>query len=664
MLALFVGLAPAQVTVGGAQTGPLTCQANPTVPYTLRQEGMTELVGDILITCTGGSPLPQGSTVPTANITVSLAGNVTSRLISGSGSATLPANTSEALLLVDEPNSDLTGQKGVGPTASFNVCANSALGASVGGCTQIVSNATAGGAFSNPAAGQTATSCTAGVCTAAVNAFQGLVNANQVTFLGIPVNPPVSAGTARIYRITNVRFNVNGSGLGSGSAAAGTTPVTAFISISGLLLGNAQPVVGFVQKGLDPSSGVRRADNTDTQGSQSLAQCNSFSSPQALRVIRFAESFATAFKTRVNPGGGLSGQGNTGFNQNIPGTLVNGSESGLIIPVNGGMTAGLADYGTRLKATFNSIPAGLDVYVSTTNVTNASGSAITSAAPSYAQLVFSEAAPEGQVVPSSVPFGSTTISITKLVPVNGSATATWEVINTNPGAIENAQFDFAVYYQYSFNPTVTPPTPVVATTSVSLSYAPTPAGTGISATDFGKASSASIIPRFADSTTSSNILSVALCKTTLLFPYLVDGVAGLTTGIAISNTSADPYSTRNQSGTCKLNFFGRNPSTQAIVGSSSVCGEDSTGASKCVAAASATATDPAAIKAGTTMATVTAAVQSNFVGYMIAECDFQLAHGYAAISDVGLRQLFSAYLALVVTTGTGNRNAITESLGN
>src|SRR5437773_2256887 len=145
VVALFGELASAQVIIGantGTQAGPLTCAVNVSVPNTLRSEGMTELLGDIVIQCTGGNPLVPGSAIPTANITVSLTTGVTSRLIP---TGTNPTNTSEALLLIDEPNTNLAGAQGVGPTASFTVCSNATLGAAPGGCAQVVSNATAGG---------------------------------------------------------------------------------------------------------------------------------------------------------------------------------------------------------------------------------------------------------------------------------------------------------------------------------------------------------------------------------------------------------------------------------------------------------------------------------------------------------------------------------------
>ena len=42
-------------------------------------------------------------------------------------------------------------------------------------------------------------------------------------------------------------------------------------------------------------------------------------------------------------------------------------------------------------------------------------------------------------------------------------------------------------------------------------------------------------------------------------------------------------------------------------------------------------------------------IAPNFEGYMIAVCNFQLAHGYAFISDLGAQKLAHGYLALILT---------------
>ena len=48
----------------------------------------------------------------------------------------------------------------------------------------------------------------------------------------------------------------------------------------------------------------------------------------------------------------------------------------------------------------------------------------------------------------------------------------------------------------------------------------------------------------------------------------------------------------------------------------------------------------------------------NFQGYMIAICQFQYAHGFAFVSDLGAQRLAMGYLALVIPdpNSTGGRN--------
>src|ERR1035438_9316109 len=118
--ALMVGVASGQVGIsGGSQAGPLACSANAASTPQLRQEGFTELLGDILISCTGGPTYLAGTGVPTANITVYVTSvlSVTSRLFNPTGG--LFGGLSEALLLIDEPGSGLptgaTGSYGPNP---------------------------------------------------------------------------------------------------------------------------------------------------------------------------------------------------------------------------------------------------------------------------------------------------------------------------------------------------------------------------------------------------------------------------------------------------------------------------------------------------------------------------------------------------------------------
>jgi len=136
-LALFAGLASAQVGTGpGTASGQtFTCGVtNGAVTPTLRAEGYTELTGDIVLICSGGSAPASGTNtpIPTANFTVFLNTAVTSRLL-GNGGQT---NASEALLLVDEPGSSVGGYGTTvpqTPCASLSTTGGVTFGAGLGG---------------------------------------------------------------------------------------------------------------------------------------------------------------------------------------------------------------------------------------------------------------------------------------------------------------------------------------------------------------------------------------------------------------------------------------------------------------------------------------------------------------------------------------------------
>ena len=111
-------------------------------------------------------------------------------------------------------------------------------------------------------------------------------------------------------------------------------------------------------------------------------------------------------------------------------------------------------------------------------------------------------------------------------------------------------------------------------------------------------------------------------QTMLLFSF-VTNQAGFDTGITISNTSKDPFGTPEESGTCTLYFYegATNP---------------------------APVTTPS-VAAGTTYATLASVTVPGFQGYMIADCNFRNAHGWAFVSDLGARTLAASVQALVLT---------------
>jgi len=121
----------------------------------------------------------------------------------------------------------------------------------------------------------------------------------------------------------------------------------------------------------------------------------------------------------------------------------------------------------------------------------------------------------------------------------------------------------------------------------------------------------------------------------------VTSVTGFDTGIALSNTSADPFGTTAVGGTCSLNFYGTGAPTPST-------GVNAPGGTQA---------------GGSSTAFLLSSVAPGFTGYLIAQCTYQYGHGFAYIV-YNFGQTSGAtmgYLATVMPNrGTG---AISESLG-
>ena len=665
-LALFAGLASAQ------STNPFQCNAQAAVTPQLRSEGLTELVGDILLTCTGGTALPPGTQIPTANITVYMNGTVTSRLL-GSFST---SNASEALLLIDEPGS---GGSAYGNTLPQTLCSTPGQGAGVNGCTQVVGTL---GANAGVPVANTSNQVGGGNGGPGANVFQGIVSGGSVTFFGIPVQPPVTSGAIRTYRITNIRINANGI-TGGGPIPANAVAALAISGSTSIPISNSTLTVGYISQSL--STAMNKAFSTSGSGSNGVAfnQCSSQpssgSTPVPAGTMRFSELQGSAFKMR-GPVVWSAGSSGTGSAQNIPGQIYS-DESGFVAPyvpsVAGGAgttaTAGLADWGTRLKAVFNNIPSGVSVFVSTTNIVNATNVPATPVlGSSFAALVVSETSPNSGFNPpaqwngsSQTPIAGTTsglplvsqvgtssgVGYAPLTVVNGSASAVWEVVNSIPNTIEN--LDFEVFITYSANTANNLP-PAPSTMTVNMSYAPIPTQGAFSLSSGGQASSSLGIPRFADTSAGKAVLNIAICQTALLYPYVIN-TNGFDTGLAVANTTQDPFGTSAQSGYCSIYWYGSAaPSTNpGFLGNA---GYQTT-----------TPTSSQLVAAGTIQAWGASVVAPGFSGYVIAVCNFQYAHGFAFVSDLGARNLAMGYLADIIGLNVGGGNprgpSPTESYG-
>jgi hypothetical protein len=675
VIAVMAFAASAQVGVAtGSANSVLACNATAAGTPELRPEGYTELAGDIVISCTGGVDLQIGAAIPTTNIVIYMAPAVpiTSRFLSSNGA-------SEALLIVDEAGANITtGVTGnFGPKAPQVLCTNAQQQAAGGSsCNVIVGSAPGVDSLGNAINYEVALPGPGNSQTSAQNVFQGKVGdfgANSVTFYNVPVLPPATSGVTRTFRITNVRVPIPGGSLTGVLQAIVSTSPSAVLPVAGTAI-NIGVVGPAMSAAVVPGSAFQ--------------QCYPSSYARTAQIV-FTEGFATGFKTRVVPGGiynGTTGSaaGNTlyaaeGTNsspaiQNIPGGLYGGfaanSESGLIFPgltgTSGGSTytAGLADFGSRLKAVFTNIPAGLTLYVSTTSATVTTAGFIPggTSVSAFAVLVAtgssdgSADSPFTPVAPTvaagiSTPDGLPAIALS--ANSSGVATAVWEVTNANPSAQD--VLAFSVYISYSATPaSTTNPYGLPITglplnqpvPNVAMSYAPEPGGGSFSTSNATQGQVP--IPRFAIvKVQTGSWVTINLCQTTLLYPF-VTGAAGFDTGIAVANTSMDPFGTVSQTGSCTLYAYGV---TVAAAGNT---------ASEPVIAGCDAISNPLAgtncfpiVPAGQVGTVLASATLTNFQGYVIAVCNFQYAHGYAAVTDLGIRNLWSSYLALELNNAHG-----------
>ncbi len=699
--ASFIGMS------GNAQaqtSNPFVCNTSFS-PLVVRVEGLRELVGDIVITCTGGNsigvpgsdttiaaadggnpvvaaqgvvaaPFINGAaignpTVPAVNISVTVsAGRITNRLFSN--------NLTDALLFIDEPTNPNIYAQNRGNQNPCVAYSPSGFVPTPGVCTGlnyyfengVATGAGIPGGFSASTGANTP-----------LNVFQGqygigggfVPNERTITFVGVPIVQPGTFANAgsRIYRIKNIRIQV-------ANVFQVNNQVLAFISIqnppANLVLNNAQGIIGFVQQGLsfDAISGGPYA--------QCLGFNNSVASGGTLATtgaLRFTEAYGVSFKRR--------GFGSTNLDVNDPvynqyytngrgqsnPTVNYNTESGFYnvsFPSTYNLDqAGIASSGTRLRARFSAVPAGVSVYVSLAPVTgtaaalgtsvalgqgiNAPGSAYAvsgtdangATALTFSPVGFSTStflgagAVQGSDAPGfpnangaayKTPSGMTPIAVRYgqvTIGSDGTGTYVWEVLRADDNAIDRLDFLVAI----RFAPTTTIVTDITAVDAfVSGNYAP------IVAPDPTVLNS-STIPSFVLSPEDrKRIFTIGNCATNLLYPF-VSSVTGFNTGMAIANTSKDPFGTANESGVCLVNFYGD------AAGGAVDPPQQKT--SKAIPAGKVATFNLLFGNADWGITPV-----AGFQGYIIVQCNFRWAHGFAFISDPSNLQTAHGYLALIL----------------
>ena len=625
IVALFLGGA---ISASAQIAPPLTCTTNAGVTPTVRAEGLTELVGDVIITCTGGVSTPGGQIIPQVNIQVFLNTNVTSRLLADP--------LTEALLLIDDPSP--ANQFACVPATGSSSCPN-------------FQGTALGGGAPNPITGP-------GTGTNNKNVFQGrLAAANSIVWLGIPVDPPGTVQAQRTYRITNVRANANQLGV---SSTLIPQQITMFISATpptSLPINNPTQTVAFVQVGL-----IDLAVRSPTDGGtlRSFLQCTNTNkdlstdpaagftqtpSPGGISgLLRWREGFASSFKRRniASPNPYDADVSATPIAQDTPGGIVPASlapnvgagvynaagqfgpffaETGFYNPAlpTPYTNAGLADHGTRLMARFNNVPAGVALYVGVYE----NGATDTT---SRVRLVSTDSNGAGAFSAAN----ATSTAGGGIAPVTlsgGTGVAVYEVMRADPVAVETILVPFVV----AFTANTASNLPGLGTATVNLSFAPLSTVT--------TASASAPVPRFADTSTSRTIFVINACTTNLLFPYVTQR-EGFDTGLVIANTSVETgktwdSNTAPQSGACRICYYG-----------------DTTGGGAAPAAQTSAVVDAGKLLIWTLFAggitDTTIKPTPGFQGYIIAQCAFQYAHGFAFLSDLGANRLAHGYLALIL----------------
>jgi len=402
-----------------------------------------------------------------------------------------------------------------------------------------------------------------------------------------------------------------------------------------------------------------------------------------------SESGFTFPSTAANPGPGSTPpltNPPAGFGN---GVAVTGATNPFFeaFPVPGGtatptgiQAAGIANQGTRLALALANMPTGATawvppvIYLFRTGVNYLNpvlpSLGTVTAASGVMVLTNTDSAGSGSYSPPIGSFGTGTAVSPTVQPLqqvnsnNGAGLVVYEVLFEDPTSIEYA--DVPVVVSYAPNLPQNLPQPGVIATAA-MGFAPfysTSAAT--------QPSSNLPHPRFQFTGTAANLYGIVKCSCNLLFPYVTQA-PGYDTGIAIANTTADPYGTANQLGTLEMWYYG----TLANGGAAP--------SPQCTNVASpGTCPGTTTIPAGQvlTYTLYNGSTQwgldnrgAGFTGYMITQAQFQLCHGFAFISALGAGPtspgLSEGYIALVLDGSTAIRNQNTvgpsstgESLGH
>ncbi len=396
---------------------------------------------------------------------------------------------------------------------------------------------------------------------------------------------------ATTIRLTNIRANASELGA-SGEPTAVAIPIEASLDVAAP--GATVRIEGGLLRVAEAAAGLKA-------GVRSPVPERLCSHGETVSEVAVSEGFATAFKTR---GVASDRPGDPGWDEAFYRLAADGFDP----------DAGLA--GTRIRVALAGLPAGVSVFAPTRVACAPDG------LPGTLELRLVEGASASGLGGSLA--GSAGGERSMLASEDFGARAVYEVTQADPLVREECSIPIR-FERTDLNARAAFGSRVVLSVGLAPAGPPSPGGRG----DYGQ--------RFVNVNRRGRPrIDLVDCGTTLFFPF-VTSRTNFDTGVVIANTSADPLGTRHESGQCILRYHGSRQSGQPVEPSIQRSASVQPGKQLAFTVSSGSPANGLAPLAG-------------FQGYLVAECEFRHAHGFAFVTEQvnGAAILAQGYLAEIV----------------
>ena len=395
--------------------------------------------------------------------------------------------------------------------------------------------------------------------------------------------------TTTSVRLTNIRVNAADAGVGS-DARSGAIPIEAAVSMSSA----GGSVV--LEAGTLPVAHAAPGISALARSAQAGRLC---SEGEAFGEVRIFEGFASAFKAAAAQS---LEPGRPGWRDDY-------------YPSAAGAAAQPSP--TRVRIGLSAIPEGVSVAAPVAPVCASAGGA------TGLRLGLVEGA-SASGLGGEVVSGGSARDVPLTLSEAAEAVAVYQVLAADPSVQEECSIQFRLTSS-------APDGPAIRGGSVTVDASLAPLGPSASGGALGAR------PRFvAPKREPRPSFPVDECGTTLFFPFVTNQTT-FDTAVVLVNTSVDPLGTRYQPGSCGLTFHGDGSA-----------GEQSPTFHRTVEI---DAGEQVAFRLSSGNAALAVDPLPDFQGYLVAQCSFQYAHGFAFVTEQvgGASVLAQGYLAEVVS---------------